>query len=770
MSAPAKWITTRFSEERTALLSDETLQGLAFCQALAGLVDRWLAELLGDEKDVALVAVGGYGRAELAPGSDLDVILVHRNRRDIDEIAARIWYPIWEEGIALDHGVKTTDEALAVAGRDLKAAVGLLDARTVAGDRALGDDLARRSLDAWQRKHKKWLRTLADATAARHHRFGDVAFLLEPELKEGRGGLRDVHGLRSVQLAVPSLPAIDPPVFDAWATLIDVRVALHRTTEKASVRLVLQQHSGVADALGLPDTLMHRVFSAARTIGWASDDKWRRVESYLKGPSGRSAKRDRVMSEGLVLRDDEIVALVDAPMDDASLPIRTAAAAAATGTPIARATLERLRDEAAAPGEPWPRAARDALVALLATGADAIPAFEALDQYGLVVRLLPEWETVRSRPQHNPYHRFTVDRHLLEAAVQAAALADRVSRPDLLLIGAWLHDLGKGYPGDHTEVGVELMARIAPRMGFEGPDIDVLLRLVRDHLLLPDAATRRDIRDPETCRQVAAAVGDELTLELLAALTEADSKATGDSAWSAWKATLLAELVDRVADVLRGADPEPKTAELEPRLQLLVDEANGNILIRGDHDHVVVVAPDQPGLFCHLAGVLALQGLDVLAADVQSGNRAVAVDEFRVQPTHSDAPDWRRFEDNVVKVLDGRLALEARLAERARTYNRRLGREAASQFTPRVTVHNDASADASVVEVRAENAVGVLYRITRAFYDMHLDIRHAKVATLGEEVIDSFYVVDQHGEKLDGDEQLAELQRAVLFELSRVNP
>ena len=175
MSAPARWTTTRFSEERKEILSDEALRGLALCQALAGLADRWLTELLGDEPDVALVAVGGYGRAELAPGSDLDVLLIHRNRRDIEELARRVWYPIWEEGIALDHGVKTIDEALAVAGRDLKAALGLLDARTIAGDAALGTDLARRALDAWQRKHKKWMRALADVTTARHHRFGDVA-------------------------------------------------------------------------------------------------------------------------------------------------------------------------------------------------------------------------------------------------------------------------------------------------------------------------------------------------------------------------------------------------------------------------------------------------------------------------------------------------------------------------------------------------------------------------------------------------------------------
>jgi [protein-PII] uridylyltransferase len=399
---------------------------------------------------------------------------------------------------------------------------------------------------------------------------------------------------------------------------------------------------------------------------------------------------------------------------------------------------------------------------------DAIAPFEALDQYGLVVRLLPEWNAVRSRVQHNPYHRFTVDRHLLEAAVQAAVLVDRVDRPDLLLVSAWLHDLGKGYPGDHTAAGVDLMTRIAPRMGFAPHDIDVLVLLVRDHLLLADAATRRDIRDPATSANVAAAVGDVSTLELLAALTEADSKATGETAWSMWKAALLDELVQRVADVLEGGRPSPKMQELEPRLRALVDEAGGRVLVRGDRDQVVVVAPDRPGLFCHLAGVLALQGLDVLAADVMSSDDAVAVDEFRVSATHGDPPDWERFRANVEKVLDGRLALEARLADRARTYNTRVGDDS-TRATPSVTLHNDASDDASVVEVRAENAVGVLYRITRAFYDLRLDIRHAKVETLGNEVVDSFYVVDQHGAKVDDEQRVAELRRAVLFELTRVN-
>jgi [protein-PII] uridylyltransferase len=188
---------------------------------------------------------------------------------------------------------------------------------------------------------------------------------------------------------------------------------------------------------------------------------------------------------------------------------------------------------------------------------------------------------------------------------------------------------------------------------------------------------------------------------------------------------------------------------------------------------VVIVAPDRPGLFCQLSGLLAMQGLDVLAADLHSSvadpeGSPVVVDVFRVEPAHGDVYDWARFESNLAKVLDGRLALEARLAQRAQAYRTAPQRRIHEQVAPQVTVHNDASETASVVEVRAGNATGVLYRIARAFLDLHLDIRHAKVQTLGDEVVDSFYVVDRHGEKLTGEEQLDELRRAVLFELSRL--
>jgi [protein-PII] uridylyltransferase len=778
VSAPASWTTTRFSEQRKQLLSDESLQGAAFCRAYAAVADEWLTELLGDETGVALVAVGGYGREELAPGSDLDVVLLHRDRYDdIDGIAQRVWYPIWEEGIQLDHSVNTLDGALDVADHDLDAALGYLDARLIAGERELATELRRRARDNWRANHRRWIPVLDTVTTERQRRWGDVAFLLEPDLKQGHGGLRDVHGMRALANAIDLLPPLDHAIETGATTLLDARVALHRQIRRGD-QLLLQEQDGVARALGFDDAdaLMQQVSAAARSISWASDDSWHRVRRHLAVQGGRVARADRALSEGVVERDGEIAITSDAAVTDPALSLRLATASATSGVPIERASLERLRTEAAGPGDRWPDHVREALVQLFAIGSAAIPAFEALDQYGLITRLLPEWEPVRCRRQHNPYHRFTVDRHLLEATALAADLAAGVSRPDLLLIGAWLHDLGKGYPGDHTIVGVELMTRIAARMGFPEPDVEVLVRLVRDHLLLADAATRRDIQDPMTLQHVADEVCDRQTLEILTALTEADSRATGDSAWSEWKAGLIAELVTGVTRVLDGQRPSPRDEELDPDLVALVDAMTaGEVIVRGGEDgRVVIVAPDRPGLFCQLSGLFAIQGLDVLAADLRTSTTAsdgsgVAVDVFRVQPERGDEYDWDRFESNLAKVLDGRLALEPRIAERARAYKPAPRRRAGEEITSEVTVHNDASGDASVIEIRTGNAIGVLYHLARAFVDLQLDVRHAKVQTLGDEVVDSFYVVDRHGRKITGAEHLGELRRSVLFELARLD-
>jgi [protein-PII] uridylyltransferase len=735
-------------EQRAALLADASLTGADLRSALVALYDAWLTGLLGDPgPGVALVAVGGLGRREVAPGSDLDLLLVHAGRPDVAAVADRVWYPVWDSGIGLDHSVRTVDEALTVTADDLKAALGLLDARHVAGDADLSAALLARTRAAWRATSSRRLPELRAAVVERARTEGEVAFLLEPDLKSARGGLRDVHALHALAAA----QVTDPPgreVHAAAELLLDVRGELHRRTAGAGRRVVdrllLQEQDAVAAALDRPDAdaLMAEVSAAARAIAYASDTTWRRVRPPpRRSLFGRRPARPqrRPLADDVVEQDGEVVLARDAdPAGDAVLPLRVARAAATADLPVAPYVLTRLAKECPPLPVPWPRPALDALVGLLAAGLPAVPVLEALDQSGLLERLLPEWSSVRSKPQRNSYHRFTVDRHLVEAAAAAAGLTRRVARPDLLLLGALLHDIGKGQPGDHTTNGMAVVAELAPRLGLPPGDVDVLVRLVEHHLLLPDVATRRDLADPATARAVADAVGSGEVLELLHALTEADASATGPAAWSSWKAGLVAQLAQRTAALLGGA-PAPARAPLAEAQAALV--RRGTYALEAVDDEVTVVAPDRPGLLAAVTGALALHRLDVRSASVFAED-ATAVAVCRVAPRFGALPDWAVVRRDLRRALDGELDLDAVLASREAAYAPRPG---TSRAAPSAELVDDASATATVLEVRAPDALGVLHRITAALARSGLDVRTAHISTLGADVVDAFYLVGPDG-------------------------
>ncbi len=436
--------------------------------------------------------------------------------------------------------------------------------------------------------------------------------------------------------------------------------------------------------------------------------------------------------------------------------------AAERNLPIARDALNLLGRKAPSPPVPWPDDLRRALVRVLATGPPAIAALEALDQRRIVERYLPEWTAVRNKPQRNPYHRFTVDRHLLEATANAATLAHRVGRVDLLLIGTLLHDIGKGFAGDHTEVGMSVVADIGHRIGLPPEDIDTLVTLVRLHLLLPDTATRRDLDDPATAERVAKEVGSRSTLELLAALVEADSLATGPSAWGPWKAGLVAELVERTGRLLAGEPATVPTQWITDELRVIMDTVRSRRVpaISIDDPMVTVVAPDRSGLLAEVTGVLAMHGLNVRSA-VVAGEDGVAVEIFTVEPSRGRWPPVARLADDLAAIMAGTLSIEAQLAERARTY--RADRRAVTPHlvSTQVTVDNNASATATVVEVRAEDVVGQLHRITQALVDYHLDVTSAKVSTFGSAVVDAFYVRGPDGRKLTDPRLISDLESAI---------
>ncbi|MET9533568.1 [protein-PII] uridylyltransferase [Streptomyces sp. NPDC006649] len=785
-----------YAAARLRLLQEKAEPGPPRRSALARLTDAWMSALFSSAagaagvRGAALVAVGGYGRGELSPRSDLDLVLLHDGKADpgaIASLADRVWYPVWDLGLDLDHSVRTPGEARRTAADDLKVQLGLLDARHVAGDLGLTAGLRTAVLADWRNQAPKRLPELYELCQERAERQGELQFLLEPDIKEARGGLRDATALRAVAaswLADAPREGLDR----ARRRLLDARDALHLVTGRATERLALQEQDQVAAELGLldADVLLREVYEAARTISYAGDVTWREVNRVLRsrsarprlrallgGGGARTAAAERTpLAEGVVELEGEVVlARTARPERDPVLPLRAAAAAAQAGLPISLHAVRRLAGGARPLPVPWPAEAREQLVTLLGAGESTVPVWEALEAEGLISGLLPDWERVRCRPQRNAVHTWTVDRHLVETAVRASSLTRRVGRPDLLLVAALLHDIGKGWPGDHSVAGEVIARDVATRIGFDPTDAEVLAALVRHHLLLVETATRRDLDDPATVRSVAGAVKSAATLELLHALTEADALATGPAAWSSWRASLVDDLVARVGAVLAGEAPEEPEAGApgaeHERLAIEALRTGGPVLslhARTEEPQedgapqpvgveLLIALPDRPGVLPAVAGVLALHRLTVRAADLRAvelptelgRQAAVLLLTWRVAAEYGSLPQAARLRADLVRALDGSLDVRARLAEREAAYPRRRGIQAPP---PRVRVAPTGSRLATVIEVRAQDAPGLLYRIGRALETAAVTVRSAHVSTLGANAVDAFYVTGQDGDPL----------------------
>jgi len=777
------------------LRADTTLSGRAWSHAATVLTDAWLRATFeqalaapsgaglsaaprrvgpfgagrgrregpgaGAGSGLALLAVGSLGRGDLAPGSDLDLLLVHSGRPDVNEVADRLWYPIWDDPMPLDHSVRTLSQVGEAAESDLRVAQGLLDARPIAGDMELGAKLVALGKRLWEKRVGAWLPAVLDTRERARQAHGDVAFLLEPELQEGRGGLRDLQVLGLLAAVTPVVAAVvaSEALRPASDMLHAVRIELQRENGRRSERLMLEDQDRVAVALGLDDReeLAVAVGESGRTVSWLVEDAERRARSWLAGPRGRAGSADRILGPGLVLRDGEVVVPGTAPLaEDPTLALRAATASAELGLSMSRATMAHLAEAAPVPASPWPQDVTRAFVRLLSVGPAGIHAIETLDQLGIWQRYLTEWPHVRNRPQFNPYHRWSVDRHLLETVANAAGHARDVGRPDLLVLGALLHDIGKGTGGDHSEAGADITAGIAERLGLPGDDRRVLEKLVRYHLLLPDVATRRDLEDPATATAVAETVGDETTLELLGALSASDGEATGPAAWTPWKARLVDELVQRAGAVL-GGRPVPAGPTFPSEEQRRLMEAGG-LQVLADHRQLVVVSPDRPGLLSDVTGALALHDIGVLEARVHS-EAGHALQVFVLDLAEYADPRWDRVEADIIAAVEKRLSIGELLARRPPDRrSRRL--MALPAPTVRVIVDNEAATSSTVVEVRAPDAPGALHRITAAIAALGLDIVSARVATLGNAVVDSFYI-RSGGTKL-ADAEAADNLRAAL--------
>jgi [protein-PII] uridylyltransferase len=712
---------------------------------------------------VALAAVGSLARRELGPRSDLDLVLLHdgKNRAAVDELTGRLWYPLWDARVRIDHSVRTPAECAEVAGQELSAGVGLLDLRLIAGDSALVAGARTALLDAWRGSARRRLPELVEALGERWEQFGDAAYLLEPDLKEARGGLRDMTSLRALAATwLTDLPHTG--VREPYERLLDVRDALHLTSGRASDRLVLEQVDPVAGQFGYddPDELRRDVSLAARWIGHAVDLTVRAAQGAvpqrrLLSFTRRERRPEYIEADhGLIIHGSEVALGRRASASDPLTGLRAGALAASRGLMLSPVTVDNLGRLAPALPVPWPAEAREALLEMLSSGAALVPVWEALDLAGCIVRWIPSWEPIRARPQHNPVHRFTVDRHSVQAVVEAHRHLTQVERPDILLLTALFHDIGKlpGVGSRHAAVGAPIAREAVLAIGLPVRDADLIEHLVREHLSLALLATKRDHADPRTRSALVEAVqGRADVLALLRFLTEADARAAGPAAWSPWRAQLTNGLADQIEGVLVDDDARgdatatlvdvglARSVRLDGKPRVLAESQPGGV-------QLVIAARDRLGLFGDTAGLLAAHSVSVRSAVLHT-LEGVAVNTWRVDKAKlNDLPDSAFLSKELERLEAGDQSMLTAMQRReSRVRTRSQPPEPYVQLVP------EASEGAAVVEVRTVDRAGLLYALGRALAAQSLSIRSAHVSTVAGQAIDTFYVTEADGRRPDAD-------------------
>lgn len=681
----------------------------------------------------ALAAVGGYGGGRLASFSDIDLTLIHRDLAagQIGDLVKAIFYPLWDAGVELSHTVRTVKESVSFGKVDFHWLTSCLDARLISGDTELFSEFQERMVRlAAARGGRPFVREAANAAHERWREAGHSGRVREPDIKDGHGGLRDIQTVKWIGKVLPAweLGERDARLLaDAEEFLWSVRMVLHslsgRNLNKVQVELqpALAEHFFPAkDDAGFK--LSRALYKALRDVAHITDAVLESVGHKCPGP---------------------------------------AAGARASLTP-------------------------DRLLEVLRLGAQGLPTLELWADSGALEELIPGWSGIQGLSFSDPNHRHPVDTHcfltvgeLVNLRVPApnskglpARISEEIVHPDWLLWSGLFHDIGKGRQTPHSEAGADMLPDICRFLGLDRHAGETIGFLVRHHLLLSHVAARRDLDDPRVIEGVAAVIGDGDRLRMLYLLTLADAKATGPKAWNSWKAALVDELLLRTMEVLEGS------STLDGSSQVRFSEQHFDLLERDEEivtamwpenegrSELAVVAPDRPGLISKIAGVLALNRINVLAAGFYTTDDGRALDVFKVAAAfESEVTDemYERVKRDISRSLGGQMALSYHMDELTRRYQRPKGKGEAA----RVVLDNSASEEYTIVEVHAPDELGVLYEATGALAELNLDIHFAKVSTFGDRAVDAFYVSNLDGVKITEQAHLDEIEKNVLFRLSR---
>jgi len=819
------------------------LSGSSLLRILSGLADDFIGdcfdavEIAEKNSRICLVALGGYGRQELFPFSDIDLMILFRPeaRKEVSTVADGVLYPLWDTGFEVGHGVRTIDESLKQAEEDFIFQVALLDGRCIGGSQELFDDL----MAAFRRKfvdgrRREFISELNGLSTQRRERFGSHGYLLEPNIKESKGGFRDIQsmiwaakvvfGIANFSDIVDAgflLPGEGERFGDAHNMLVKVRNRLHYISGRKNDQLYFEQQEEMASAFGYQDSekglsverFMRDVYGHLRTVTVVHDLFFDHVNEVLGLAGGARRVSDRDIEKGIEVRDNRIHLRASEETLGAKpyLMMRTFLAAAKTGAQVHHRSKMRIADSLALINDKTRKSPRMAkpFHAILGSSIEVLPVLEGMLETGLLSTYIPEFDRIDALAQHDVYHIYTVDRHSLQAVVELhrvigeeAEISAVVEHQRPLFLAALLHDIGKKSGRDHSEYGAEMAGAIGARLCLDEYEVELLEFLILYHLFIPENALRRDLEDQAFITRCAETIGSVERLMSLYLLSVADSRATGPSAWSDWKAMLMKDMCLKVKAHLEASAKVHSPAavdryyedgvawlreqvaaliENEAGLKMSVDDLSADYLasftpetvrehLRYHRDHyglirqkalavgeqaedhwsVLIMSFDQAGLLAKICGVMTLNQLEVVNAQIFTWPDGTVVDVIDVKPTEDfdfEECNWEAVNDDLNRAVSHRLGLGYRLHEKLKnSYGRR--RDLIGSHEHRVEIDNQGSDDFTIIEIHAADLPGQLYRITQTVADFGINIHKAFIATEVGQLIDVFYVLDKVGDKI----------------------
>jgi [protein-PII] uridylyltransferase len=802
---------------------------------------------------IALVALGGYGRKELFPFSDVDLMILYhpKLKKQIAGVTDAVLYPLWDTGLEVGHGVRTVAESISHAREDYFFLVALLDARLIHGSQELFDEL----LAAYRKRYvdghrEKFVEKMKAYRESRRERYGCHSYLLEPHIKEGRGGMRDIQAmmwtarvvfglntLDDIQLAGLLLEEEKKEFVAARNTLVRLRCHLHFISNRKNDQLYFEHQEDAAKAFNYQSSegvrgvelFMRDIYGALQTISVTSDLFFDHVDEVLGLAGKGKGGADKVVEIGIEIRSGRVhlTASRSQLLAKPQTLIRMFLAMARTGLPMHHRTrkiisgfVELITDKE----RTSPRFAKT-FFTLLFEAKDIAMILETMLETGVLTAYIPEFSKITTLAQHDLYHIYTVDRHSLQAVVELHALVasgtaavEDVKDLKILYLAALLHDIGKGSGRDHSIEGATLAGEIGQRFCLTEEECSDLRFLIRHHLFIPENALRRDLNDAIFIKRCAEKIGSINRLSMLYLLSVADSMATGPSAWSEWKASLMEELYlkvypyldhgrHEVHDVtaheeqgvewlreqirvqLKGSGAlkiDPETLSTDYILSFSPEVIAGHVLTLRDNfqrirqksliiaDQIeerwslLIMTKDRPGLLAKICGVMALNNLSVTKAQIFTWQDGTVVDVIDVRSTNGLSfaeTDWQALNEQLDLAIEHRMGLSHRLYSKlSSTYGRRL--QTVGDVASKIIIDNESSDKYSVIEVYAADLPAQLYHITQAMADFGLNIHKAYIATEVEQLIDVFYVLDSKGQKLVDKDFIKEVTEGILHFIS----